>query len=304
MPVLTAPNNAESSPVMGIQDSHFQLPIRRHPRIVDSVKEESSTHTNDVPADTKDETMDGSDSELSQTILTPGSGMSEEEDIELNSTKEAVLCNSRMMNPEDLKEFYEAVGKGDLERIMAYMNQGVSVNSKTTNGYTPLVIAILEAQLEMTRFLLDHGASVHQRVHQTPPIVYAAMTAAPAPQFLKLLLDHGASPSTVHGPHQYNAFHWAAFIGNVDAVDFLVSIGADMEQTCSQGRTPLLIAATNGNTCVVKVLLAKGAEVNHRSHNGATALGWAACHGHADTVRCLLEEGLEINDCDNRGISK
>jgi ankyrin repeat protein len=77
-----------------------------------------------------------------------------------------------------------------------------------------------------------------------------------------------------------------------------------MEQTCSQGRTPLLIAATNGNTCVVKVLLAKGAEVNHRSHNGATALGWAACHGHADTVRCLLEEGLEINDCDNRGISK
>jgi ankyrin repeat protein len=308
LPEVTSPDNAQSlgtyAPVMEIEDSHFQLPIRRHPRILSSIDEDSPTHTNGAPAGMESETIDGSDSESSQVILTPEAGLSEEEEMELHGSKEAVLDNSRVMNSEDVKDFYGAVGRGDLKRVKYHIDQGISVNSKTMNGYTPLVIAILEAQLEMTRLLLDHGASVHQRVNKTPPIVYAAMTAAPAPQFLKLLLEYGASPSTVHGSYYYNVLHWAAFIGNVDAVDFLISVGTDMEQTCSQGRTSLLIASTNGNTCVVKVLLAKGADINHRSHNGATALGWAACHDHVDTVRSLLEEGLDINGYDNRGISK
>jgi ankyrin repeat protein len=306
-PESTATSNVQGLeiclPAIDVEDSHFQLPIRRHPRIASNIVKDTVINQGYAPGDMNNDSIDKSDSDASQVILTPEAGLSEEE-LELHSTKEIVTGNDRPMDPENLKEFYDAVARGDVELVKNYIDLGVSVSLKTTEGYTPLVIAILGAQLETARFLLEHGASVHQRANGVPPIVYVSMTAAPAPRFLKLLLDYGASPNTVHGPQHYNALHWAAHVGNIDAVDFLVSTGTDIEQTCSQGRTPLLIAATNGNTGVAKVLLAKGAEINHRSLNGATALGWAACHGHVDIARYLLGEGLNVDNRDNSGISK
>jgi ankyrin repeat protein len=78
----------------------------------------------------------------------------------------------------------------------------------------------------------------------------------------------------------------------------------DLERTCSEGRTALLLAAENGHILVVMVLLVKGAELRHKSADGKTALVYAASNGHVETVRCFLDGGLDVNDCDGAGISK
>jgi ankyrin repeat protein len=293
----------ESHPVVHIEDSHFQLPIRRHPTLLSGTDEDSATHRNDAQGDTNSEITNRSDSGSSRVIFTPESGLSEDDEVDLDNLKEKITGSNRLIGREDLT-FHGAVASGRVDLVKAYIDQGVSVDLKTKDDKTPLIIAILEAQLGMARVLLECGASIHRRANGRPPIVYAAMEGAPAPPFLQLLIDYGADPSTFHEPHHYNALHWAASTGNIDAVSFLVSTGMNTEQTCSQGRTPLLIAAANGKTAVTKLLLAKGAEATCRSHNGGTAVAWAACHGHADTIAYLLEEGLDFEDPDNSSISK
>jgi ankyrin repeat protein len=290
-------------PVFNVGDSHFQLPIRRHQSISGGTNKDSATQLNAAMEDMNSEVIKETDSDLSQLIFTPEAGLSEEEDVEMDSKKEKVTTSNGSLDQEGLT-FHEAVACGVIDIVKSYIDQGVDVDLKTKNGDTPLIIAILEAQLGMASTLLEYGASVHRRANGLPPIIYAAMKGAPAPPFLRLLMDNGADPGTIHGPHHFNALHWAASAGNTAAVDFLVSTGMNLEQSCSQGRTPLLIAAANGKTAVAKLLLAKSAEAKHRSHNGGTAVTWAACHGHGDTVEYLLEEGLDLEDPDSSRISK
>jgi ankyrin repeat protein len=290
-------------PVINIEDSHFQLPIRRRPSISIGKDEDSATQRNVATEDMNSEATKETDSDSSQMIFTPEAGLSEEDDVKLDTIQGKVTGSNGSLNQGD-STFHEAVAGGFVDLVKSRIDQGVGVDLKTKDGETPLIIAILEAQLGMASTLLECGASVHQRANGMPSIIYAAIKGAPAPPFLRLLTDWGANPSTVHGPHRYNALHWAASAGNTTAVDFLVSTGMNLEQPCTQGRTPLLIAAANGKTAVTKLLLAKGAETKHRSHNGGTAVAWAACHGHVDTVAYLLEEGLDVEGPDSSGISK
>jgi ankyrin repeat protein len=169
---------------------------------------------------------------------------------------------------------------------------------------TCLIEAIMAGQLEETRVLLNNGSNVHQRANNLPPLAYAATKAIEAPKFIQLLLDFGATLHTISGSQQFNSLHWATVYGCIDAVNFLINQGMDLERTCSQGRTPLLLAAEHGHAMVAKLLLAKGAELEHRSYNGRTALAWAACNNHVDTVEYLLLEGIDINYRDNLGHSK
>jgi ankyrin repeat protein len=167
-----------------------------------------------------------------------------------------------------------------------------------------LTKAIVEGHLEEARTSLNEGADVHQRANSLPPMVYAATRGAGAPKFIQLLLDFDATPHTISGPQQYNSLHWATVYGCIDAVNFLINQGMDLERTCLHGRTPLLLAAEHGHTVVAKLLLAKGAELEHRSYNGRNALAWAACNNHVDTVEYLLFEGIDINARANMGYSK
>jgi ankyrin repeat protein len=290
-------------PVINIEDSHFQLPIRRRPSISISNDEDSEAQQSIATEDMNSEATKETDSDSSQMIFTPEAGLSEDDDVELDIMEEKVTGSDDLLNQGD-PTFHEAVAGGFVDLVKSCIGQGVDVDLKTKDGETPLIIAILEAQLGMASTLLECGANVHRRANGMPSIIYAAMKGAPAPPFLRLLKDWGANPSTIHGPHRYNALHWAASAGNTAAVDFLVSIGMNLEQPCSQGRTPLLIAAANGKTAVTKLLLAKGAEAKHRSHNGGTAVAWAACHGHVGTVAYLLKEGLDVEVPDSSGISK
>jgi ankyrin repeat protein len=169
---------------------------------------------------------------------------------------------------------------------------------------TCLIKAIVAGQLEEARVLLKDGADVHQRANNLLPIVYAAIRVVEAPKFIQLLLDYGATPHTISGSQQYNALHWAAVYGCIDAVNFLIDQGMDLERTCSQERTPLLLAAEHGHDMVLKLLLAKGADLKHRSYDGLTALAWAACNNHVSTVEYLLLEGIDVDSQDNLGYSK
>jgi hypothetical protein len=283
-------NHERHNSNLSLTDSLFQLPIRRQSTRQSNIGGSITAHHVEVDS--------------SSAILTPEGGSSDEEETEASKVQEPVVLEASQPTWKIRRMFLEAIKCGDINAVKAGLNFGIEINHKMSNACTPLVTAIIKCQFETARFLLKRGANVHQRVRCLPPIHFAALRSHSAPQLMQLLMDYGAIQNTVTGPECFNTLHFAAMYGKADAVRFLIKKGMDMERTCLNGRTPLILAAEKGNTIVARALLAMGAKLYHRSLDGKSALGWAACNNHLKTVEHLLKEGIDVNDRDDAGDSK
>jgi len=87
----------------------------------------------------------------------------------------------------------------------------------------------------------------------------------------------------------------AAFGGNLDEVQRLVSAGIAVNATTPDNQTPLMWSAFNGHTPVVAYLLDKDASIEAKDANSRTALMYASSGPFAETVELLLENGAEVN---------
>lgn len=81
--------------------------------------------------------------------------------------------------------------------------------------------------------------------------------------------------------------------GDLIAVRNSIAEGASLEETDSQGWTPLFHAAHKGDFHMVQLLIGSGADVNHGSDGGFTALFSAVLSGHLEIVRELLHAGAK-----------
>lgn len=99
---------------------------------------------------------------------------------------------------------------------------GLDVNVHNASAESPLMMAALRGNLDMTRLLLERGAKVHQ--DGWSPLHYAA--TGPEPKLVALLLDRGA-PIEALSPNKTTPLMMAAGYGAEANVDLLLSRGAD-----------------------------------------------------------------------------
>ena len=69
--------------------------------------------------------------------------------------------------------------------------------------------------------------------------------------------------------------HEAAAEDHVHVIDYLLSVGADVNTPTNDGSTPLILAAAWGSLDAVKVLMDKGADPNLMTADGLTAMDCA-----------------------------
>jgi N-acetylmuramoyl-L-alanine amidase len=89
--------------------------------------------------------------------------------------------------------------------------------------------------------------------------------------------------------------------GNIQAVEDLLTFGADVNLRMTEGITPLFIASQKGHTEIVKLLLEKGAQVDVKDTEGTTPLFIASQKGHTEIVKLLLEKGAQVDAKDTEG---
>ncbi len=91
-----------------------------------------------------------------------------------------------------------ATRKGDLAKVKALLDKGVSANAKSDYGQTPLFFACDRGNLEIVKLLIDRGADVNveDTFYHASPLSWAAQKDRT--EIVKILLDHGAkSPGDV-----------------------------------------------------------------------------------------------------------
>jgi ankyrin repeat protein len=187
------------------------------------------------------------------------------------------------------------------------------------DGATALVIAIINANYDFAKLLLDAGAdpNIADTAAGMGPL-YAAM------DMHRLAVGHGRP-----NPHPSGA------LDAVDIAKLLLEKGADPnarlkaaimqrqhtagDSTLGAGATPLMRAAKSGDIAMVKVLLANGADPTLTMPNKATPLMYAAGLGWRDgspaapsydqgppeeaveTIKALMAAGIDINASNDAG---
>ncbi len=165
-------------------------------------------------------------------------------------TGSLIQTNQTRPQQHDLdKALLQAVENGDQKKVLELLRQGASVDAKGIND-TALETAILQANVEMVRLLLDQGAKIGE-----PDLADAARRGrgqkTKAAEIVRLLLERGADLRT-------------------------------------SGDKALRAAAQANNPDVVRLLLAKGVPVNGKDEEGDTVLMEALSTDSVESVQALL----------------
>jgi len=163
----------------------------------------------------------------------------------------------------------------EIVRIRAMIqNSPDLINAAQGAESTPLMTAAVKDQLQVARYLLDHGADVNTES-------FFQMNNRP----------------TVGTP-----LHAAAENGHKKMVELLVGAGADVNaKTESRAATPLVCAANRGYPAVAEVLLTQGANPNLKDNALGSPLHYAVQNSSTNLVAILLAHGAEVNATNDSG---
>ena len=123
-------------------------------------------------------------------------------------------------------------------------------------------IFVAVSDLEIIRFLLDHGASATRAgLSGFAPLIYVARgDKAESPEKARMLLERGAQVNEI-GPRGRTALHYAAAAGHIEVMRVLLDHGASLSLTDEAGATPLSLARAGGKIAAVRTLTQRGAEL-------------------------------------------
>ena len=123
-------------------------------------------------------------------------------------------------------------------------------------------------------------------------------------ELVNFLLTHGANVNQTNGNGE-TSLQWASQRGHVEVVNLLLNHGANVNQANVNdiGETPLYIASFHNNVKIVSLLLNHKANINQADNDGKTALYIASLTGHVEVVSLLLNHGAIVNQATNDGIT-
>lgn len=121
-------------------------------------------------------------------------------------------------------------------------------------------------------------------------------------ELAKLFLAAGYKPDHIEKDTGLTAVMAAIEAGHLPMVSYLVSQGANLDNTDYQGRTPLDIALKQGNIPILKLLLEHRQRTpDSKDAHGRTLLEQAILAGNISSVRFVIEQGADINVRDIHG---
>ena len=193
-----------------------------------------------------------------------------------------------------------AVNNGDVKEAKRQLTRGISLEY-VTQGYTPLLLAIIKEQTEIALLLARGGADVNhaeQTKQARLPIHVAAKYGNV--EIVKALVENGASVHSIDNDSM-TALHVACYEGHLDLVKYLIDAGAHLNCPDGRGRSPLFNAIGYNHVDVVKYLISEGGIVNCVDNIGWTPLIESVVCGYFDLVTVLLNNCANVHIPDRNG---
>ena len=183
-----------------------------------------------------------------------------------------------------------AAERGHVSSVALLIERGARVDRKSTEDWTPLVYAAARGQPQVARLLIGAGANVEVREPSggyTPLMIAALLGQA---DLIAPLIDAGANVSARGHQTGATALAVAASSASSDALDTMAELmiaGASLDARDDSGATPLIAATKAGNANAVNLLLSAGADPLAADGDGNDAAHYARERGNDDILALL-----------------
>ncbi len=199
-------------------------------------------------------------------------------------------------------DFYNAVIKGDINKVKECLQSGFTVQYRNLVDSTPLHWASEFGQVEIMKLFISQGADVNARdMKKWIPLHNAAWRGRT--EAARLLIQHGANVNAKGGIKNTSGIdinetplHLAAEGGFLDLVKVFVENKAEIDPVIYNGYTPLFYAVDKAKKEVVSYLISKGADINHvsKDEENTTPIFLAVGCGYISTAKLLIDNGADI----------
>ncbi|KAL0929893.1 ankyrin repeat and protein kinase domain-containing protein [Colletotrichum truncatum] len=176
--------------------------------------------------------------------------------------------------PNDRRPLHMAVDERSSDIVQLLLSHNTVPDAKA-QGLAPLHSALLHADVDITRLLLEFGADIKAWTDDGREPLFLAVDGGNA-SIVKLLLDSRADPNTIYTECPRTALHLACDRGNPGIVKTLLEYGANANALIDANEgTPLFYAVASGSTETVKLLLQGGAKTHIWRSDGQSVLDLA-----------------------------
>jgi ankyrin repeat protein len=164
---------------------------------------------------------------------------------------------------------------------------------------SPLVMAVEAGRIELAELLIGFGADLDLSTgyNKNTPLRAAALNNQ-HPELVRMLLRAGADPGLADSDG-YTPLMAAAESGNLEAAQFLLIYGAELNAQSVLKMSPLKGAVMSKNYELVSYFIEEGADLEMTYNSGMNILHFAAAHSSLKIVELLLEKGLDPLSTDN-----
>jgi uncharacterized protein len=152
---------------------------------------------------------------------------------------------------------FEAAATGRLVHLISNLARKPElVNAYSEDGFQPLGLAAFFGKIEAVKYILKAGAEVNSPSKNSLGVTpLQSAVAGSHLEITRLLLEAGASPN-VRERGGYTPLHAAAQNGDVEIVRSLIFGGANVEAVSEKNEKPLDMAVKSGHDEVVNLLKA------------------------------------------------
>lgn len=187
-----------------------------------------------------------------------------------------------------LQEVCGGCGLGDPTIIEALIKAGANVNTRSKNGSTPLMGAIVCGGSYFEHHFYRTGADILALLSLLKP-------NSECKQIVDMLIKAGADVNARNNDGK-TPLMLAAECNTSDVVDMLIKAGADVNAQDNERKTPLMKAVEwNQDSAVTEILIKSWADVNARDIYGKTVLMNAAEKAeNPEIVKLLLQSGAKV----------
>ena len=180
-----------------------------------------------------------------------------------------------------------AIGTGDCDTVRWLIEKGVDVNHCDKNGFTAVLNAAQQGNLDVLKLLKERGANIHVQSEMGRNSIMSAATGTGDCDTVRWLIEKGVDVNHCD-KNGLTAVHYAAQKGNLDVLKLLKENGVNIHAQTKMGENSIMAAsAGTGDYNTVRWLIEQGVDVNHCNERGATAVHCASQEGNVAVLKFL-----------------
>ena len=196
---------------------------------------------------------------------------------------------------------YAVHGDCSKEVLQSIIDQGADVNITNKRNVTSLMVASNKGNVDAIKVLLSAGADRTIQDVDGDAWIHYAFLGDCRKEVLQTIIDQGAHVN-ITNKHNVTSLMVASNKGNVDAINVLLSAGADRTIKDVVGNT-WIHYAVHGDCSkeVLQSIIDHGADVNITNKRNVTSLMLASKKGNVDATNVLLSAGADRTIQDANG---